>query len=181
MYNLFSNVKSDREFSATTGLSKVEFYELVYEFEEAEAEVRSARLSAGGRKEALLEGYERLFLLLYYMKAYPGFDVLGLSFGINASTAERYVTELLPILSKTLRKLKCLPARKAGELARLEELVGKADELLRDESLLIDATERPVERPGQEDGQKGKYSGKKTPYSKKHGDCQFFPLHSVSG
>lgn len=36
MYNLFSNVKSDHEFSATTGLSKVEFYELVYEFEEVE-------------------------------------------------------------------------------------------------------------------------------------------------
>lgn len=161
MYNLFSNVKSDREFSATTGLSKVEFYELVYEFEVVEAEVRSARLSAGGRKEVLMEGAQRLFLLLYYMKAYPSFDVLGLSFGINASTAERYVVELLPILSKTLRKLKCLPARKAEELARLEELLGKANEFLKDESLLIDATERPVERPGQEAEQKGKYSGKK--------------------
>ena len=89
MYSLFSNVKSDREFSATTGLNKVEFYELVYEFEAIEAEVRSSRLSAGGRKEVLIDGAQRLFLILYYLKAYPSFDVLGLSFGIEASTAER--------------------------------------------------------------------------------------------
>jgi hypothetical protein len=89
------------------------------------------------------------------MKNYPSFDVLGLSFGIDATTAERYVVELLPVVAKTLRKLKCLPARKAEEIARLEQLLGKA------ERLLIDATERPVERPGDQDEQKGKYSGKK--------------------
>jgi hypothetical protein len=155
MYNLFSNVKSDREFGATTGLSKVEFYELVYEFEEVECEQKAERLASGGRKEVLSEGSERLFLLLYYLKTYPSFDVLGLSFGIEASTAERYVLELLPILRKTLLKLKCLPARKAQELARLEELLGKTDKVL------IDATERPVERPQDQDEQKGKYSGKK--------------------
>ena len=65
MYNLFSNVKSDREFSATTGLSKVEFYELVYEFEEVESQQKAERLASGGRKEVLTEGSERLFLLLY--------------------------------------------------------------------------------------------------------------------
>jgi hypothetical protein len=155
MYSLFSNVKSDREFSATTGLSKVEFYELVYEFEEEEAQLKAERLATAGRKEVLTDGAERLFLVLYYMKNYPSFDVLGLSFGIDATTAERYVVELLPILAKTLRKLKCLPARKAQEIARLEELLGQTDKLL------IDATERPVERPQDQDEQKGKYSGKK--------------------
>ena len=155
MYNLFSNVKSDREFSATTGLSKVEFYELVYEFEETEAQQKAERLATGGRKQVLSDAAGRLFLILYYMKTYPSFDVLGLSFGIDATTAERYVVELLPVVAKTLRKLKCLPARKAEEIARLEELLGKTDRLL------IDATERPVERPGDQDEQKGKYSGKK--------------------
>ncbi len=105
MYSLFSNVKSDREFSATTGLSKGEFYELVYQFEEVEAQQKAERLATGGRKEVLTDGAERLFFLLYYMKDYPSFDVLGLSFGIDATTAERYVVELLPILAKTLRKL----------------------------------------------------------------------------
>jgi hypothetical protein len=81
--------------------------------------------------------------------------VLGLSFGIDATTAERYVVELLPVVAKTLRKRKCLPARKAEEIARLKELLGQADKLL------IDATERPVERPADQDEQKGKYSGKK--------------------
>jgi hypothetical protein len=65
MYNLFWNVKSDLEFSATTGLSKVEFYELVYEFEEVESQQKAERLASGGRKEVLTEGSERLFLLLY--------------------------------------------------------------------------------------------------------------------
>jgi hypothetical protein len=53
------------------------------------------------------------------LKNYPSFDVLGLSFGIDATTAERYVVELLPVVAKTLRKRKCLPARKAEEIARL--------------------------------------------------------------
>jgi hypothetical protein len=155
MYNLFSNVKSDRQFSATTGLSKVEFYELVYEFEEVECEQRAERLASGGRKEVLADGAQRLFLILYYLKTYPSFDVLGLSFDMDATTAERYVAELLPILAKTLQKIKCLPARKAEEIARLEQLLGQTDKLL------IDATERPVERPQDQDEQKGKYSGKK--------------------
>jgi hypothetical protein len=155
MYSLFSNVKTDREFSATTGLSKVEFYELVYEFEEVEAQQKAERLASAGRKEVLADGAERLFLVLYYMKTYPSFDVLGLSFGIDATTAERYVVELLPVVAKTLRKLKCLPARKAEEIARLEQLLGQTDKLL------IDATERPIERPADQDEQKGKYSGKK--------------------
>ncbi len=155
MYNLFSNVKSDRQFNATTGLSKVEFYELVYEFEEVECEQRAERLASGGRKEVLADGAQRLFLVLYYLKTYPSFDVLGLSFDMDATTAERYVAELLPILAKTLQKIKCLPARKAEEIARLEQLLGQTDKLL------IDATERPVERPQDQDEQKGKYSGKK--------------------
>ena len=155
MYNLFSNVKSDRQFNATTGLSKVEFYELVYEFEEVECEQRAERLASGGRKEVLADGAQRLFLILYYLKTYPSFDVLGLSFDMDATTAERYVAELLPILAKTLQKIKCLPARKAEEIARLEQLLGQTDKLL------IDATERPVERPQDQDEQKGKYSGKK--------------------
>ncbi len=155
MYNLFSNVKSDRQFRATTGLSKVEFYELVYEFEEVECEQRAERLASGGRKEVLADGAQRLFLVLYYLKTYPSFDVLGLSFDMDATTAERYVAELLPILAKTLQKIKCLPARKAEEIARLEQLLGQTDKLL------IDATERPVERPQDQDEQKGKYSGKK--------------------
>ncbi len=155
MYNLFSNVKSDRQFNATTGLSKVEFYELVYEFEEVECEQRAKRLASGGRKEVLADGAQRLFLVLYYLKTYPSFDVLGLSFDMDATTAERYVAELLPILAKTLQKIKCLPARKAEEIARLEQLLGQTDKLL------IDATERPVERPQDQDEQKGKYSGKK--------------------
>jgi hypothetical protein len=155
MYNLFSNVKSDRQFNATTGLSKVEFYELVYEFEEVESEQKAERLASGGRKEVLTDGAQRLFLVLYYLKTYPSFDVLGLSFDMDATTAERYVVELLPVLSKTLQKVKCLPARKAEEIARLEQLLGQTDKLL------IDATERPVERPGDQDEQKGKYSGKK--------------------
>ena len=65
MYSLFSNVKTDREFSATTGLSKVAFYELVYEFEEVEAQQKAERLATGGRKEVLKDGAERLFVVLY--------------------------------------------------------------------------------------------------------------------
>lgn len=54
MYSLFSNVKSDREFSATTGLSKVEFYELVYEFEEVEGQQKAERLAKAGDRKSVV-------------------------------------------------------------------------------------------------------------------------------
>ena len=37
---IFENVKNDRQFSASTGLHKVEFYELLYVYEEVEAQER---------------------------------------------------------------------------------------------------------------------------------------------
>lgn len=155
MYTIFFNVKTDREFSATTGLSKVEFHELAYVFEEVEGSLKSERLATGGRKEALSDGAVRLFFILYYLKTYPSFDVLGLSFGIDASTAERYVQQLLPVLQKTWQQLQRLPARKAEEITLLASFLGKVD------TILVDATERPVARPKEELEQQGKYSGKK--------------------
>jgi hypothetical protein len=46
-------------------LSKVAFYELVYEFEEVEAQQKAERLATSGRKEVLKDGAERLFVVLY--------------------------------------------------------------------------------------------------------------------
>jgi hypothetical protein len=73
----------------------------------------------------LASGAQRLLLLLYYMKTYPSFEVLASGFDIDASTAERYVVELLPILSKTLGKRASSSACKAEELARLQELLDR--------------------------------------------------------
>ncbi len=70
-----------------------------------------------------------------------------------------YVLGLMPFLPKTLRKLRCLPIRKAQQPARLEELLGRTDKVL------IDAAEMPVDRPQNQDEQKGRYSGKKSAYA----------------
>jgi hypothetical protein len=37
--NIFSNVKTDRQFCATTGYTKEQFYDLVYEFYQTEQQL----------------------------------------------------------------------------------------------------------------------------------------------
>ena len=36
MSNIFQNVKTDRQFNSTTGFTKIQFYDLVFEFDKTE-------------------------------------------------------------------------------------------------------------------------------------------------
>lgn len=68
---IFANVKSDRQFSASTGLNKVEFYELLSSYEEVEAPVRDWQKQTKGVDLSLARSELRLLFVLYYLKTYP--------------------------------------------------------------------------------------------------------------
>ncbi|NJN98145.1 MAG: transposase [Anaerolineales bacterium] len=99
-----------------------------------------------------------MFFLLYYLKTYPTFDVLGYHFDLDRSKACTNVHNLFPVLLRTLDGLKVLPQRQFNSLEDLQAAFADITELF------IDATERPHCRPQEAQAQKEKFSGK----SKRH-------------
>ena len=99
---------------------------------------------------------DKLVFLLYYLKVYPTFDVLGAQFGMSRSKACENVHALRPILYKALQNLGVMPYREFKTVAEFRVACAWIDDLL------IDATERPHSRPANDAKQKDLYSGKKT-------------------
>jgi hypothetical protein len=155
--NIFSNVKTDRQFCATTGYTKRQFYDLVYEFDKTEQQLFREPLINYQPQKVLSNVEERLFFTLYYLKVYPTFDVLGVCFGMDASTAEHHIQLLQFVLEKTLQRLKMLPVRSTQNEKEMKALLSTA------EKLFIDATERRIQRPDNQAEQEDAYSGKKKP------------------
>jgi len=81
--------------------------------------------------------YDKLLFLLYYLKVYPTFDVLGTQFGMNRSKACENIHSLFPVLCNALSNLGVLPYR---EFKTVEEFRTACQGI---KKILIDATERP--------------------------------------
>lgn len=159
---------NDRLLRAFTGLNRNAFDELVIAFEyvyqmaiEANPKPRK-RARGGGRKARLASPQDKLFFILTYFKCYPTFDVLGLLFELERGRANRWVHRLQPILEATLGEKKALPKRKVRTLEQFMECFPEAKEVL------IDGTERPIQRPQDSQKQKSHYSGKKKRHTRKH-------------
>lgn len=156
-----ARIKNERQLRATTGLSSKQFSILVPIFakyiEEAKLEKYKGknRKIGSGKKGDLETADEKLLFILFYLKCYPTFDVLGFTFGISGDTAHRYIYSLFDILVETLNHFGVLPYT---EFKSPEELQAAFTGV---ETLLIDATERVVQRPQDFELQKETYSGKK--------------------
>jgi len=66
----------------------------------------------GGRPDFLDTDLKKLVFILFYLKAYPTFDVFGWLAGFHRSNAHRQTIYLLSVLEKTLGRNLVLPARK---------------------------------------------------------------------
>ncbi len=86
---------------------------------------------------------DQLLLTFYYLRHYPTFARLGDQFGISESYTNKIYHRILNILLKVLK-------------------INNRKELMNSdlETILIDVTEQPIERPKR--GQKTYFSGKKT-------------------
>ncbi len=131
-------------------------------YEEGKKKGTRERKSGGGRKGKLPTLNDKLFFILFYLKSYPTFDVLGATFKMSRQKACENVHKLLPILCKTLMHLGVMPER---EFSNPEELKEAMEEV---EKILVDATERPHQRPENEEKQKEMYSGKKKAHTGKN-------------
>jgi hypothetical protein len=166
MLNTEQALKQDRLLRALTGMNRQAFESLLLTFTEAyeqstEQKPRK-RAMGGGRKALLKTNSAKLFFVLFYFKCYPTFDLLGFIFGFDRSQAHYWVHRLQPVLELALGKKMSLPERK---LNSVEDFVSRYPGVKR---VMIDGTERRIQRPKDKQKQKSNYSGKKKHHTRKH-------------
>lgn len=156
-------VKNPERFLAFTGHTHEEFEQLLPSFEVAWEEHRSThhrpvesrtRALGGGRRGRLHRLEDKLLFILVYFKVYPLQEVQGTLFGMGQSQAGEWIHRLTAVLQATLQRDLHLPARDA---ATLQAVLAECES----HSFVIDGTERPTQRPGHDDVQRERYSGKK--------------------
>ena len=163
-FEKLNDEKHGRVISALVGISRLKFNSLAIAFAAVYLAIQQERLlsgeikqvPSGGPKGYLDTTEKKLFFILYYLKTYPTFDVLGFHFGFSSWHAHGHFTNLMPVLLRSLSHLGVLPARTPGtpeEFAQLIEQYG---------DIAIDGLECACVRPQNEELQEARYSGKKT-------------------
>lgn len=154
MSSIYHNAKTDRQYSASTGLKIGEFNSLFSVFEQYYIP-KKAEDNPYAKPPILQDKKEALFFVLHALKTAATYENLGLYFGFSQSAAHNYVELLKPILKRSLKELKYLPQ---AEIKTYEELSKLLENI---EDIVIDVSEIRIERPDNEDIQKEHYSGKK--------------------
>ena len=164
---MLESIRDDRQMRALTGLSREKYTQLlpifsqVYQreqykgYEKGLAAGTRKRKPGGGQKGKLPEPADKLCFILNYYKTYPTFDVLGNRFDLARSKAHAQVHRLSPILHQTLMETGHLPRRKFESVEAFKAMLANIDQII------IDVTERPHQRPQDNEQQKELYSGKK--------------------
>ena len=165
--NIQRIAKDPRLCKALTGLSHQEFSDLVPVFEKALFELRMQkpkrkRKAGGGRLGKLPTIEAKLFFILFYLKTYPTFDVLGFLTDRERSHCCESVRFLSKALKKALGRELVLPERKIGSV---DEFLRKFPEV---KDVFLDGTERRVQRPKDGRRQRKTYSGKKKANTRKN-------------
>lgn len=120
------------------------------------------RAISGGKKGVLKTTEDKLIFVLLYLKAYPTYDVLSAIFNLDRGPACRRTQQLLPVLEATLGRKIVLPQRK---ITSIEEFYRKFPEA---RDVLVDGSERPVQKSKNPKRRKKLYSGKKKTTTRKH-------------
>jgi len=166
MISVKSGLKNDSICKSLTGIMVKEFQGLLPSFEEAfwedvDSKPRERAYGAGA-PHTLKTFEEKLFFILFYLKCYTTFAVLGFLYECDPSKPCDWVKAYLPLLEKALGKKCALPKRKIRSVHEFLQVFPTTKEIF------IDGTERRVQRPKNNDAQKDHYSGKKKTHTKKN-------------
>lgn len=166
--NIKPALRSDRCAEALIGLKVREFEALVPLFEALYHEERRKRnpdrqtAYGAGRIGHLRTIEEKLFLVLFYLKNYPTYDVLGFFSNLNRSNSYRQVVFLMMVLEKTLGRKLVLPKRQINSVDEFLKLYPEIKDVF------LDGTERRTQKPGSLKRRKKLYSGKKKATTRKN-------------
>lgn len=153
MASIYSNLRTERQYRASSGLSEAKFNELFEIFQEVYEPKKGN--PASPYEPLFQDKREALFFILFYYKTYPTLQVLGLGFGCSDKSAYEYLEYIKPALKKALERKKHL----AFEVFADQAMFDKAFEGVSD--MLIDGFEIAVERDKDKEAQAEDYSGKK--------------------
>ena len=141
------------------GLNQSQFEILREQFARAYEQMHGETIlerKSGSTQESIFWTYDDLlFFVLFSLKCGLTYDVLGLVFGCDGSTAQRNQKSALPVLRLALSNAGVMPARSFANVKDFEKWFSK------DEVLILDGTEQRSQRPGDNEVQKEAYSGKK--------------------
>jgi hypothetical protein len=137
--------RDERLLKSLTGVSLKEFETLLPTFEKILFEIQNSkerqRAVGGGCKGILRDSRHKLFFILFYIKAYPTFDVAAFIFGTVRSATFDWKNKLLPVLERALDRVVTLPRR---QIRSVEEFLRLFPDV---RDIFVDGTERPVQRP----------------------------------
>jgi Helix-turn-helix of DDE superfamily endonuclease len=145
-----------------TGLKVSEFETLLETFSERwrhyiehytmEGKIRKRKVRKIRSNGMLPTEADKLLFILYHHKNNPLQETLATAFGMEQPHANVWLKLLMPILQDSLGRQGVLPERKAERLHRVLQDVDK---------VLIDGSERPIQRSGDAETQREDFSGKK--------------------
>jgi len=127
-------------FLALTSLSPEQFHALLIPFSTAVDDYFEAKTFSGKRRlnkysprshKGLLSHEQKLFFILVFLKQNPIQPFLAATFGLSQEMTNKWIKMLLPIIQKILTPF----------LDTQTQTIHNQDEII------IDATERPVQRP----------------------------------
>jgi len=153
-------IHEERQLKAVAGVSAEQFLLLLPLFEkflvEQQEKNKANKIKPNnGRKPTLEIPADKLLFFLHYLKCYPTFDQLGFMFNMSGSNACTLLYKLFPVFTQTLRHFNVLPKTEFKNPAEMQEAFKGID------TLVIDATERAIQRPQDNAVQEEHYSGKK--------------------
>jgi hypothetical protein len=159
--------KNPRRFISMTSLTVPEFDALVptfitestksYSLTHTRAGKPRRRKAGGGNKARLATPEDQLLFILIYQKTFPLQTAQGLHFDLSQAQTNEWIHRLLPILERSLTRLKQMPERNGVAFATSGVTPGVPTDLI------IDGTERRRQRPKNAEKQREAYSGKKRP------------------
>jgi zona occludens toxin (predicted ATPase) len=103
MVSIFTNLKSKNDYKSSTGLT-LEKFDLLHESFKMYYIPKEGKNTFTSKKPVLQDSREALFFVLYYLKNYLKFSVLGLNFGFSASTAFEYIVITKRALREALKE-----------------------------------------------------------------------------
>jgi len=96
---------------------------------------------------------DRLLFILYHLKGNAIQQLMGITFEMTQAQVSLWIKLLSKLLRDSLEKQGYLPKRKVEQLKKA---------LKKESTVLLDATEREIQRPADNEVQKEYYSGKKS-------------------
>jgi hypothetical protein len=158
----YKEVRNERQWKATTGLSEPEFNSLTIAFGQAYERLYEVRLEQGAenlKQELVLSSYgDCLYFTLFQLKTAQSYDCLGVLFNMDGSSALRNFQKYLRVLELALHQQQALPRRHFETLEEFKKYLRSEPELI------SDVTELRTERPADKQRQQDRYSGKKKSY-----------------